>query len=89
MNEKENELQDVNGVDAAALLGYIERIERLEEEKKALANDIKNVFEEAKYNGKIDTLALREILKMRKKDEQERIENEFIVEKYKIALGMG
>lgn len=89
MTEKENELKDVNGVDAAALLGYIERIERLEEEKKALTKDIKEVFEEAQYKDRIDPLAMREILKMRKKDEQERIENEFIVEKYKIALGMG
>ena len=53
-----------------------------------MSNDIKEVFEEAKYN-KIDVSAMREILKMRKKDEQERIENEFIVEQYKIALGMG
>lgn len=86
---EENEVKDVNGVSAAALLGYIERIERLEEEKKALSKDIKGLFEQAKYNDKIDPLALREILKMRKKDERERIENEFIVEQYKIALGMG
>ena len=43
-----DEVKDVNGVDAARLLSYIERVERLEEEKKALANDIKEVFEEAK-----------------------------------------
>ena len=50
MTEQKNEIEvkDVNGVDAALLLGYIERVERLEEEKKALANDIKEVFEEAK-----------------------------------------
>lgn len=77
----------VNGVDVALLLSYIERVERLEEEKKALANDIKEVFEEAKYN-KIDVSALREILKMRKKDEKERVELDFIVEQYKNALGM-
>ena len=72
MTEQKNEIEvkDVNGVDAAQLLGYIERVERLEEEKKALSNDIKEVFEEAKYN-KIDVSAMREILKMRKKDEQE------------------
>lgn len=87
--DEANGIKIVNGVDAALLLSYIERIERLEEEKKALSKDIKGLFEQAKYNDKIDPLALREILKMRKKDEQERIENEFIVEKYKIALGMG
>ena len=90
MTEQKNEIEvkDVNGVDAAQLLGYIERVERLEEEKKALSNDIKEVFEEAKYN-KIDVSEMREILKMRKKDEQERVELDFIVEQYKIALGMG
>lgn len=88
MTEKENELKDVNGVNAVVLLSYVERIERIEEEKKALAKDIKGLFEQAKYNDKIDPLALREILKMRKKDERERIANEFIVEQYKIALGM-
>lgn len=89
MTEKENELKDVNGVNAVVLLSYVERIERIEKEKKALSKDIKGLFEQAKYNDKIDPLALREILKMRKKDERERIENEFIVEQYKIALGMG
>ena len=77
----------VNGIDAARLLSYIERVERLEEEKKALSKDIKEVFEEAKFN-KIDVSALRKILKMRKMDEQERVELDFIVERYKTALGM-
>ena len=77
----------VNGIDAARLLSYIERIEWLEEEKKALANYIKEVFEEAKFN-KINVSALRKILQMRKMDEQERIELDFIVERYKTALGM-
>ena len=85
--DEANGIKIVNGVDAAMLLSYIERVERLEEEKKALSNDIKEVFEEAKYN-KIDVSAMREILKMRKKDEQERIELDFIVERYKTALGM-
>ena len=85
--DKANGIKIVNGVDAAMLLSYIERVERLEEEKKALSNDIKEVFEEAKFN-KIDVSALRKILKMRKMDEQERIELDFIVERYKTALGM-
>ena len=85
--DEANGVKIVNGVDAAVLLSYIERIERLEEEKKALSNDIKEVFEEAKFN-KIDVSALRKILKMRKMDEQERVELDFIVERYKTALGM-
>ena len=85
--DEANGLKIVIGVDAAMLLSYIERVERLEEEKKALSNDIKEVFEEAKFN-KIDVSALRKILKMRKMDEQERVELDFIVERYKTALGM-
>ena len=85
--DEANGVKIVNGVDAAMLLSYIKRVEQLEEEKKALANDIKEVFEEAKFN-KIDVSALRKILKMRKMDEQERVELDFIVERYKTALGM-
>ena len=85
--DEANGVKIVNGVDAALLLSYIQRVERLEEEKKALSNDIKEVFEEAKFN-KIDVSALRKILKMRKIDEKERMELDFIVERYKNALGM-
>lgn len=85
--DEANGIKIVNGVDAALLLSYIERVERLEEEKKALSNDIKEVFEEAKYN-KIDVSAMRKILQMRKMDEQERVELDFIVDAYKNALGM-
>lgn len=85
--DEANGIKIVNGVDAALLLSYIQRVERLEEEKKALANDIKEVFEEAKYN-KIDVSAMRKILQMRKMDEQERVELDFIVDAYKNALGM-
>ena len=85
--DEANGIKIVNGVDATLLLSYIQRIELLEEEKKALSNDIKEVFEEAKFN-KIDVSALRKILKMRKIDEKERMELDFIVEQYKNALGM-
>lgn len=85
--DEANGVKIVNGVDAALLLSYIQRVERLEEEKKALANDIKEVFEEAKYN-KIDVSAMRKILQMRKMDEQERVELDFVVDAYKNALGM-
>ena len=85
--DEANGVKIINGIDSARLLSYIERVERLEEEKKALSNDIKEVFEEAKFN-KIDVSAMRKILQMRKMDEQERIELDFVVERYKTALGM-
>lgn len=65
----------------------IERIEKLEEEKKAISDDIKDVFGEAKGNG-FDVKALRTIVKMRKQDSDERQEQETILETYMQALGM-
>jgi uncharacterized protein (UPF0335 family) len=69
------------------LKAFVERIERLEEEKKAIADDIKDVFAEAKANG-YDTKALRTIIRMRKQDTDERREQEAILELYMQALGM-
>jgi len=80
-------LKDVNGVDATRLLSYIERIEHIEEEKKALQNDIKEIFEEAKA-ANFDVKAIRSLLKLRKKDGQELQEEEFILDQYRRALGM-
>ena len=82
-----DEIKDVNGVDANRLLSYIERIEHIEEEKKALQNDIKEIFEEAK-SANFDVKAIRQILKLRKKDDQERQEEEFVLDLYKQALGL-
>lgn len=81
------EIKDVNGVDAGRLLSYIERVEHIEEEKKALQNDIKEIFEEAKSAG-FDVKAIKQILKLRKKDDQERQEEDFVLDVYKKALGM-
>lgn len=81
------EIKDVNGVDAERLLSYIERVEHIEEEKKALQNDIKEIFEEAKSAG-FDVKAIKQILKLRKKDDQERQEEDFVLDVYKRALGM-
>ena len=75
------------GVAADQLKAFIERIERLEEEKAALAGDIKEIFLEAKGNG-FDTKAIRKILSLRKKDFAERQEEEAILELYMQALGM-
>ena len=80
-------VKTVNGVDGSVLLSYCERIERIEEEKKALQNDIKEIFEEAENRG-FDKKALKEVLKRRKMDENDARELDFSVEVYKKALGM-
>jgi uncharacterized protein (UPF0335 family) len=69
------------------LKAIVERVEKLEEEKKAIADDIKDVFAEAKANG-FDVKALRAIIRMRKQDADERQEHEAILETYMLALGM-
>jgi uncharacterized protein (UPF0335 family) len=69
------------------LRGFIERIERLEEEKKTIGNDIKDVYGDAKGNG-FDTKILKKVINIRKKDEQERMEEEAILDTYLAALGM-
>ena len=69
------------------LKAFIERVERLEEEKKALADDIRDVFAEAKGNG-FDVKALRAVIRLRKQDADERKEQEAILETYLLALGM-
>ena len=74
-------------VAAGQLRALIERIERLEEEKKTIADDIKDVYAEAKGTG-FDTKALRTIVRMRKQDANERAEQETILETYMQALGM-
>ena len=74
-------------VAAGQLRAFIERIERLEEEKKTIADDIKEVYAEAKGTG-FDTKAVRTIIRLRKKDQAERQEEETILELYMNALGM-
>jgi uncharacterized protein (UPF0335 family) len=69
------------------LKAFVERIERLEEEKKTISDDIRDVYAEAKANG-YDTKALRTVVKMRKEDADERKEHEAILETYLQALGM-
>ncbi len=69
------------------LKAFVERIERLEEEKKAIADDIRDVYAEAKGTG-FDIKALRTIVRLRKQDVDERREQETIVETYMHALGM-
>jgi uncharacterized protein (UPF0335 family) len=69
------------------LRSYVERIERLEEEKAALAGDIRDLFGQAKSAG-FDTKALRTIIKLRKQDAAERRDQEAVVATYMHALGM-
>ena len=69
------------------LKSIIERIERLEEEKKAISDDIRDVYAESKASG-FDTTALRAVVRLRKQDAQERNEQQLILETYMNALGM-
>ncbi len=79
--------EDVGGIAADQLRSFIERIERLEEEKAALAEDIKEVYAEAKGTG-FDVKIMRQIIRMRKMDESELDEQEALLDLYKRALGM-
>ena len=76
-----------SGIAASQLRAVIERIERLEEEKKEVAEQIKEVYAEAKGNG-FDTKILRKIVTLRKKPSEEREEEEALLELYCSALGM-
>lgn len=69
------------------LRSIVERIERLEEEKKTVADDIKEVYAEAKGNG-FDTKVLRKVIAIRKRDAAERAEEEAILDLYLTALGI-
>lgn len=80
-------MTDVGGVAADHLRSFIERIERLEEEKKAIADDIKEIFAEAKGTG-FDVKAMRAIVRLRKMEKGDRQEQEYMLDLYKHALGM-
>ena len=69
------------------LKSVVERVERLEEEKKTISDDIRDVYAEAKGNG-YDVKALRTVVRLRKQDKQEREEQEAILDTYLQALGM-
>ena len=69
------------------LKAFVERVEKLEEEKKAIADDIRDVFAEAKGTG-FDVKALRTIVSLRKQDTDERREHQAVLETYMHALGM-
>ena len=80
-------MADRGGVASERLKSFIERIERLEEEKRALTADIKEVYSEAKGAG-FDVKTIREIIKIRRMDEDDLDEREALLDTYKRALGM-
>ncbi|MBT3908140.1 MAG: DUF2312 domain-containing protein [Rhodospirillaceae bacterium] len=80
-------MSDVGGISGERLRTFIERIERLEEEKKALSDDIREVYSEAKGTG-FDVKILRQIVALRKMDASDRSEMEEVLDVYKRALGM-
>ena len=80
-------MSDVGGIAADRLKSFIERIERLEEEKAGLANDVKDVFAEAKATG-FDVKIMRQIIRLRRMEKEDRKEQEELLDLYKQALGM-
>lgn len=89
MSQVDNNQDDAAGKAIAVdqLRSFIERIERLEEEKKTISDDIKEVYTELKGNG-FDAKAVKEIIRLRKKEDLERQEEEGVIQLYKDALGM-
>ncbi len=92
-SEKENQTQeqaqprDVGGIGGQRLQAFIDRIERLEEEKKALSEDIKEVYGEAKGVG-FDVKIIRKLISLRKMEPEKRNEEEELLDLYRTAIGM-
>lgn len=80
-------MSDVGGIAGEALRSFIERIERLEEEKKSLSDDVKDVYAEAKAHG-FDVKIMRQLIRLRKMEDDARKEMETILDLYAHALGM-
>lgn len=80
-------MTDVGGIAAEQLRSYIERVERLEEEKAGLGADIRVVYAEAKGNG-FDPKIMRQIVRLRKMDAQDRQEMEALLDVYRAALAV-
>ncbi|MBL0319440.1 MAG: DUF2312 domain-containing protein [Alphaproteobacteria bacterium] len=79
--------RQIAGVTGEFLLQYIQRIERLEQDKATVSEDIKSVYAEAKNNG-FDTKIMKQVVKLRKMDPNERDEQETLLDIYKQAIGM-
>ena len=76
-----------NSVDESSLRIFIERVERLEEEKKGIADDIRDIYAEAKSQG-YDSKIMREVVRIRKMDKQARAEHMAVLDTYLDALGL-
>ncbi len=83
----EGEAGDVGGVAGKRLQSFFDRVERLEEEKSALAEDIKEIFAEAKAAG-FEVKIMRRVMKLRKMDVEKRREEDELLELYMAAIGM-
>jgi len=84
---EENEAGDVDGVAGKRLLSFFDRIERLEEEKAALSEDIKEIYAEAKAAG-FEVKIMRRVMKLRKMEIEKRREEDQLIELYMSAIGM-
>jgi uncharacterized protein (UPF0335 family) len=85
--DSEDVTKDIGGVSGQRLRSYLDRIERLETEKKALADDIKDIYAEAKAVG-FDSKILRKVYRLRLMDTEKRREEEELLELYKAAVGI-
>lgn len=86
-DEEAGGVKDVENVTGARLMAFIDRLERLEEEKTALSEDIKEVYGEAKATG-FDVKTMRKIIRLRKMDLEKRREEDELLDLYKAAIGM-
>jgi len=87
LQTRDQTMAEVGGIAGDHLRSFIERIERLEEEKTAIAADIKDVYAEAKGTG-FDVKIMRQLIRLRKMEDHDRSEQEEILDLYKRALGM-
>jgi len=81
------EEKDVGGVSGKRLKTYLDRIERLEEEKSGIADDIKDIYAEAKATG-FDVKTMRKLVRLRKMDAEKRREEEELLDLYKASIGL-
>lgn len=84
---EEEKVIDIDGAAGKRLKSFIERIERLEEEKAGLATDIKDIYAEAKSVG-FDVKTMRTLIRLRKMEDAKRNEQDMLLETYKAAIGM-
>lgn len=87
MGHNSGEEQDVGGVSGKRLKAYLDRIERLEEERKGMSDDIKDIYSEAKATG-FDVKTMRKLVRLRKMDAEKRREEEELLALYQAAIGL-